>query len=124
MSWDTVATLKRLASPRRPRFFAEIVDRYTVDARAALPRMRSALEAGDKDALREAAHALKGGSRSVGARQVAACCEQLEGFARAGDLDAAESLVVELPLSLERAVKALASAAVDESGSALSSPAP
>lgn len=56
----------------------ELVDLYAEDSPRRLDTIRGALAAGDLEALRRAAHGLKGSSASLGARRVEILCEKLE----------------------------------------------
>lgn len=110
---DTViAELKKLASPRRPRFFADIVERYAGDTARYVDAISAAATSGDAAALRDAAHALKGSSRAVGARDVASLCAELEGLGESGTVLGASGTVAALPAALEHAIAALRRAAL------------
>ncbi|MET0623876.1 MAG: Hpt domain-containing protein [Pyrinomonadaceae bacterium] len=61
-----------------PDLVVELIDLYAEDTPRRLDAIRSALAARDLAALRRAAHALKGSSASLGARQVMMLCEKLE----------------------------------------------
>jgi HPt (histidine-containing phosphotransfer) domain-containing protein len=71
--------------------------------------MRKAIAAGDADALRKAAHALKGSSANLGAQQVSAVSAELEKLGRSGTVQGAEALFARLESEFARALAALAS---------------
>ncbi len=88
---------------------AEIVDQYlaqTAQGREDLVRM---LDEGDPEALRRAAHALKGASANVGASALAEVCAQLEARGRFGQLDGATDLVGRFDAEFTRVREALTS---------------
>jgi HPt (histidine-containing phosphotransfer) domain-containing protein len=105
-----VLQLKALQSPRRPRFFADLIGKYQADAERHVVSLAAAVEEQNAHILREAAHALKGSSRSVGASHVAVVCEHLEAIGKAGSVDGGAPLVAELKQKLERALYALRAA--------------
>lgn len=99
-----VLQLKSLQSPRRPRFFADLIAKYQADAERHVVSLAAAIEQQNAEVLKEAAHALKGSSRSVGASHVAVVCEHLEAIGKAGSVDGGAPLVSELKQKLERAL--------------------
>ncbi len=56
----------------------EVLDSFLVVGPSALDRIGRALDDGDPDAVRKAAHALKGGCLTVGADALAVACQELE----------------------------------------------
>lgn len=69
-----------------PGFEKELVDTFLDSVPAVLRRLRVAVAAGDAEGVRMDAHALKGGSRAIGARPIADLCERLEMDALNGDM--------------------------------------
>ncbi len=61
-----------------------------------------AVAAGDAKAAREAAHAMKGTTASVGAGWLAATCKEAEDAARAGDLERLVALAPEIRAGFAR----------------------
>jgi signal transduction histidine kinase/DNA-binding response OmpR family regulator/HPt (histidine-containing phosphotransfer) domain-containing protein len=106
-----VAQLKKLQSPKRPYFFSDLVDTYVSGAQKYCDTLRSAIEVGNSSELREQAHALKSSSRSVGAMQVGALCEQLETLGASGTVGGAAALFERLEGALARAIPLLRQAA-------------
>lgn len=72
-------------------FLAELVDDFLADAPEQLAALRTAVSSGDADTARRAAHTLKGTSRTFGAGEFAALCQEAEAAGAAGDLDAVRS---------------------------------
>lgn len=64
-------------------FMREVLEEYVRMRPDAVSKIAGALAARDWTALNQAAHALKGASRSIGANEVAAVCQHLETFGRA-----------------------------------------
>ena len=79
--------------------FAELLALFRAGAREDARRIAQAIRAGDADALREAAHKLKGAASSLGYEQIAAAAKALE-FAEAADWPA-------LKTALEKALQVL-----------------
>jgi len=106
-----VAQLKLLQSARRPRFFVDLVEKYASDAARVLDAIKLAIAGASPGDLKERAHFLKGGSRSLGATQVAELCARLEAIGKSGAAGVDPSLVAELEQAIERAVTLLRKAA-------------
>jgi HPt (histidine-containing phosphotransfer) domain-containing protein len=106
-----VAQLKKLQSPKRPRFFSDLIENYASHTAKYCDALGAAIDAGDCSELREQAHALKSSSRSVGAVEVGAICERLEMVGASGTVDGAAALLDKLDRAIERAVSLLRQAA-------------
>lgn len=63
-----------------PDIIVELIDLYFEDTPRRVAAVRRALEDEDVSALRWAAHGLRGSSASLGARRLAALCDELEGL--------------------------------------------
>jgi len=77
--------LRALENPRRPDFFAKLVARYVTTSRALIDEIGWALNDGELDRVRIAAHRLKGSSRQFGAFELSARCEQVIQAGERGD---------------------------------------
>jgi two-component system sensor histidine kinase/response regulator len=87
----------RAAQPDAPNeLLAELIALYLDDAPGRITAMRAAIEAGDMDALRVAAHTLKSSSAQLGAMKLSACCKELEELARAESLTGAVAMLSSL----------------------------
>src|SRR5262249_41930673 len=62
----------------------EVIATFLARTPTVLSSLRAAAAKGDADGMRQAAHALKGTSATLGARELAGQCEDLERLARAG----------------------------------------
>lgn len=78
VDWAALHSLEEVQIEGEPDVVVELLDLYAEDAPRRLAAILSAWAAGDLAALRRAAHGLRGGSASLGARQVATLCEELE----------------------------------------------
>ncbi|HEV2861028.1 MAG TPA: Hpt domain-containing protein [Pyrinomonadaceae bacterium] len=91
-----------------PDLIVELIDLYAEDSPRRLDAIRGALAAGDLEALRRAAHGLKGSSASLGARRVEMLCEKLERLSGGEWRQEGEILLARLGRELARAGAAFA----------------
>ena len=66
----------------------ELVDMYLADAPGKVEAILSGAAAGDSEAIKAAAHTLKGSSSNLGAKRLAAYCSDLEKMSNEGEADA------------------------------------
>jgi two-component system, sensor histidine kinase and response regulator len=85
-----------------------LVEQYLEDAASQLADLRRTSERGEGEAVRAAAHGLRGSSATMGAKAVAAACEAFEHLAGEGRMPAPDDLD-RLSAELERAGAALRS---------------
>lgn len=85
-----------------PDLIVELIDLYVEDTPRRLAAIRSASADGDLEALRRAAHGLKGSSASLGARQVEMLCEKLERASGKELLEEGELLLARLEREFAR----------------------
>jgi two-component system sensor histidine kinase/response regulator len=88
-------------------FVTKLIDRYLEEATSRLADLKEAVERSDANALRLAAHGLKGTSGTVGAKGMAIICEELEKLARSTALDRTSALVTALEDEFKRVRDAL-----------------
>src|SRR5919199_3327777 len=96
-----------------PTFLAELIDTYVADTPQQLAAIRRALEVGDAEAVRRAAHSLKSNSATFGAAALAALGAQLEARGKAGALAGTDELVARAEAEydlVKRALRALQAA--------------
>ncbi len=103
-----VAAMKGLCRNGEP-IIPQIVDSYLASTPPLLERLREAAGRGDSNGLREHAHALKSSSGTVGARNLAELCKELEHVARQGAVPDAEEQVAGIWEEYKRAQEALMS---------------
>jgi len=75
-----------------PAFLVRLIDQYLEDAASRMAELQEATARRDAPALAAAAHALKGGSATMGAKRMAALCAALEVTGRRGELPGPEDL--------------------------------
>lgn len=80
--------------------FAVLLETYLEDSEQRMGEIGDALERGDLERLRRAAHALKGSGANVGAAALAALCGELEDAATAGTADGLRALVERVRVEL------------------------
>ena len=102
---DTAVTSQLLElEEEAPGFVCEVIDSFFLTAEENLLRMNAAIERGDLDALRIAAHMVRGGGQQLGAWRVGATCTKLENIVSVED---ATPIVQDLREDLEGAREAL-----------------
>jgi len=85
--------LAELREPNEPHPALEVIDLYLATIRPSVATLRTTLDGHDAAGLAAAAHALKGSSGQVGARELAARCADLEKVGRSGRFGDAVSLL-------------------------------
>jgi PAS domain S-box-containing protein len=88
----------------------ELVDTFLDDAPTLMATLHGAVERGDAEAARRAAHSLKSNGATFGAEPFAELCRELEARTREGELDAAPGLLARAEEEWERVREALATA--------------
>lgn len=85
------ATFDELKETAGAEFVGELVDTFLAEAPGMLDELRHALDAGDADRFRRAAHSLKSNSHTFGAMTLGAMARELElgGIDRARNAGAA-----------------------------------
>jgi len=100
---QALASLRELGSKE----CHDLVKLFLKDGASRVAALREALKKGDRAAIGELAHSLKGSSGSLGAIAVADTCEQLQVAASTGDLDRATELIGVVETDFERVKAAL-----------------
>jgi CheY-like chemotaxis protein/HPt (histidine-containing phosphotransfer) domain-containing protein len=90
-----------------PQLFAELVRLFLGDYPARMRAMRRAISTGDGEALREAAHALKGAAANFAAAPVVEAARRLESQGRNGDLRESAATYAVLTREMPRLRRAL-----------------
>ncbi len=93
----------------------EMIDQYISTAADLVAQVSAALGRREADAVRHAAHSLKGAAAQMGARHVAAAALRIEKAAAAGDIDGAGAFLPVLKAA-ERAAEPLLIAACEDDG--------
>jgi HPt (histidine-containing phosphotransfer) domain-containing protein len=104
---EVLARLRRLQGEDESDIVAELAGMFLEDARSRLVAVEEALQKGDAPAVERAAHALKGGSGSMGARGMSGLCAQLEDIGASGDLSQGSELLGRIREELGRVEREL-----------------
>ena len=88
-----LAGFRTLSEPGQPDPVVELIDLFLEDAPERLQAMQTSLARQDSDALKVAAHSLKGSARNLGARPLASICAELEHIAANNEWASAEPLL-------------------------------
>jgi len=104
---DVISNLRRLQSPSEPNLLADLIDSFLRDSAERIAEMRSAATQGDAEMLARTAHALKGGSGTLGANRMTALCGIVEELGRTGSAGGAPVLIAALEEEFERVRRAL-----------------
>lgn len=106
---DTTITSQLLElEEEEPGFLCDVIESFLTTAELSIAQIREAIGAGDLEALRAAAHMVRGSSQQLGARRFGVTCLKLEKAASVGD---ATPILADLERDLERAHEALTSLA-------------
>lgn len=103
----TVNRLLSLATATEPGLLDQIFDAFRHDSRGLIETMVRAIEARDGEALRPAAHMLKGASGTIGARGMVEICERLHQQCDGVAWEMSSSLIGQLQAEFSRVLDAL-----------------
>jgi CheY-like chemotaxis protein/HPt (histidine-containing phosphotransfer) domain-containing protein len=99
--------LRAMQDDSQPSLVRELIDLFLGDSAAQVARIAQALETRDAGTLRALAHRFLSVTQNIGAVRLSQLCAELEGVARAGELERAAPLVDGVLLERERAHAAL-----------------
>jgi CheY-like chemotaxis protein len=99
-----IAALQR---PGTPPILSKVISMYLQSSNEVLEKLRLAVQQGDADATRQAAHALKSTSGNVGARRLAFLSKQLEDAGRTNSVEKAGPLLERIKTEHGRVVAVL-----------------
>lgn len=102
----TIDELRMLADEDDPGFLTDLIETYLTELPPLLGALRQAVASGDRDAVRKAAHRLKGASANIGAVDMAHRCAELES-SHAGDGELLKALLEAASAAAARATAAL-----------------
>ena len=92
-------------------FWLEVVDKFLNVAPLKLQAIKDAVNQGDAEGIKAAAHALRGACTTIGATPLFQLCNELEQMGRDGIIVGAEILVLKIELEYQRVEMALPSVA-------------
>lgn len=88
-----MSTFEELKQMSGADFIDELVDTFLEDAPRLIAEMKSALQSGDADSFRRAAHSLKSNGATFGAAGLSALAKEQEMLAKEKRLDEAAALL-------------------------------
>lgn len=97
-----------------PEDLQELIDDFEQETPTIVASMQAAVAAGDKTALRIAAHSLKANSQDMGAMALSRLCADLERASKDGPVDDPQAQVAAIEAELTVARTALADLALEE----------
>ncbi|MBL8398399.1 MAG: response regulator [Candidatus Accumulibacter sp.] len=100
-------TIRRLPGANGAALVGKVIAAFLDDTPNRLAQIRTAVDSGDADALRKAAHGMKSSSANVGAEVLAALCKELESIGRADTVAGAAELLSRADTELEKVIAAL-----------------
>jgi HPt (histidine-containing phosphotransfer) domain-containing protein len=106
--FDEAAALHRAGDDRR--LLKQLIGLYRADAPATMREIAKAMAARDAEALRVAAHTLKGSVATVGGASAKQAALTLENLGKAGSFDGADAALVALSTELSKLDQAFATA--------------
>ncbi|HVQ35996.1 MAG TPA: Hpt domain-containing protein [Pyrinomonadaceae bacterium] len=81
---SVLSSFQELQDDGQTGLVMELIELYLQDATVKIEAVREALAQADGEALKCVAHSLKGSSGTLGVRQIASLCEELESLVDAG----------------------------------------
>ena len=104
---EAIEQLRFLEDEDQPNVVAELVMLFVEHTPPKITAIREGIAQGDADAVKRAAHSLKGSSANVGATGMQDVCDQIEQAATGGDLGPARTLLPLLEQEVAVVVEAL-----------------
>ena len=99
LPWSMPLELEQIARDGGAELISELFAIFQDDSAARLQALCDAIADHNSDVIRGQAHSLKGSASQIGARPMAALCQQMEGLARAGTVHEQEVLFEEIETS-------------------------
>lgn len=93
---DIIQGLKELGGDDGDEFLKEILDLYSEQYPILLSQIKEYLGKSDYINLSKSAHALKGASLNIGAKEIASICKLIEINSKSGILDGYKELIANL----------------------------
>ncbi|HLC17073.1 MAG TPA: Hpt domain-containing protein, partial [Thermodesulfovibrionia bacterium] len=86
-------------------FFKELLSSFAEQLPCYFEELESAFKAKDHNALKEAAHKVKGAALSIGGETIADCVIKIEKLANSGNTDGVETLITSFKKESEKFMK-------------------
>ena len=99
--------IRHLPGPNGALLVEKVIGAFLADTPPRFAQLQSAVSAGNAEALRKAAHALKSSSANVGAEHLARLCKELEAVGRKATVDGARTLLMDVESELPRVLATL-----------------
>jgi two-component system sensor histidine kinase/response regulator len=99
--------IRHLPGPNGALLVEKVIGAFLADTPPRFAQLQSAVNAGNAEALRKAAHALKSSSANVGAEHLAGLCKELEAVGRKATVDGARTLLMDVESELPRVLATL-----------------
>lgn len=104
---DVLENLRALQEEGERDFLSDLIDLFLLHSPSLIATMRDSLLKKEAEALRRAAHTLKGSSANMGAHRMSAICQQLEDKGKSGLLDETEAIFLQLQAEFDDVREAL-----------------
>ena len=91
LEWNREFALEQMGDDED--FLAEMLKLHQQTSITDLEKIKQAIQAGNKDAAREAAHSIKGASANLGLVAMQRTAEEMESASRDGNLDVTEGKI-------------------------------
>ena len=105
LNLDSLNELKQVMGDE----FSLLVETFTSDSVMRLQSIEEAVQSGDPDLIRRAAHSFKGSSSNMGADALTSLCRQLEDLGRHGQTEGAQQLFEQISSEYATVKEALSS---------------
>jgi CheY-like chemotaxis protein len=96
VDWQVIEDLHALQDSGAPDFVKEMKELFIQETSPLIKAIHEAIDAGNADGLRRAAHTLKGNSNSMGARRLGGLCFELEKIGKSGAVTGVDIYLTEL----------------------------
>ena len=107
IDYRALANIAALQRPGAPPLVQKVISTYFQSSRELLEKLRQAVENGEAEAARQAAHSLKSSSANLGAKQLASLSKELEDAGRARAMQNTRPLWERIKTEHSRVVAAL-----------------
>jgi len=104
---NVLRELQDLGGEDEPDLVGQIIRMFILEAPQRIELIRTGLCTGDLKTVRETAHQLKGASRQLGLRAMAALCQRLEDCEKTPDRSGNENVLAELHVQFQKTAEIL-----------------
>ena len=104
---DILRDIISMQTPDEPDILIELINIYLIDSKKYFENITQSANSDDIDALKKAIHSLKGASGNIGARFLAARCEELEGLLEKNNIEKVKELLSQVELEFNQVCSVL-----------------